>query len=73
MDPIYSSSILSSASRQVIDTRWPADGVDREMTCWSPGANHPAPTMAGSILLPVRTMALRLVNWLRRPATSTAG
>jgi hypothetical protein len=43
------------------------------MTCWSPGANHPAPTMAGSILLPVRTMALRLVNWLRRPATSTAG
>ena len=73
MDPLYSSSVLSSASRQVTDSRWPAEAIDREMTCWSTAADRPAPAAAGTILLPLRTVTLRLVNWLRRPATSTAG
>lgn len=48
MDPLYASSVLSSASRQVTDPQWPAAPHDREMTSWSP-AEQPQRSVARSV------------------------
>lgn len=72
MDPLYSSSLLSSASRQVTDPRWPTTPIDREMTSWSPDRARPALHIWVPGLLPVRALFAQLALWLRRPATSTA-
>lgn len=73
MDPLYASSVLSSASRQVTDPAWPAAPQDREMTAWSPAPEGSSLPVAGSVLRPLRAITNRLRVLLRRPATSTAG
>ena len=73
MDPLYSSSVLSSASRQVTDPRWPATPVDHEMTSWSPAHERPRLAIVVPVLSALRVSIARLGNWLRRPATSTTG
>lgn len=59
MDPLSTSSILSSAERQISDPSWPSTPGDREMTGWSPERESPR---LGSALMVYRAALAVLIH-----------
>jgi hypothetical protein len=71
MDPLYASSVLSSAERQVTDARWPATNTDREMVRWSPGNERPIRRLALTISRATVVTLTRIRSGLGRLAPAS--
>lgn len=70
MDPLYASSVLSSAERQVTDGRWPATDTDREMVSWAgPQETRRAPGLSAAYQATLAAVG-RLRSRIARPATA---